>query len=341
MSQNTLNMNFQYIASILCDVVSNTEYATSQYEMFLDLMYAIEPTSILDSDYHIDSFRDALGQLNDKLTTKHDVGCELFDSANTLECFQPKYSISKEPSFSDYAELLISILAMEYLLIQNGTLDTKYSGHSIKRDFSSLIGRFLFLHNGYIKPNIDNVITNYPDIFIRIFCHSVRIASSIEWHHEEYPQLRILILNLIDALKIEDKSEVKKIIDQAVSEIYKGNLIISEDTLSVVYETLNKYFDFITNKSNIVEIKVSWLYSYIYKKRFGFIFCKKFAKSASASSLPYKFMAFSQAFKNLAFIQVSNGPKVVLLNAGENKRSSEYVPTESSAFYNAASGMFE
>ena len=69
---------------------------------------------------------------------------------------------------------------------------------------------------------------------------------------------------------------------------------------------------------------MSWLYSYIYKKRFGFIFCKKFAKSASASSLPYKFMAFSQAFKNLAFIQVSNGPKVVLLNAGENKRSIGY-----------------
>ena len=41
------------------------------------------------------------------------------------------------------------------------------------------------------------------------------------------------------------------------------------------------------------------------------------------------------------FTLVSNGPKVVLLEAGENKRSSEYVPTQSSAFYNPASGMFE
>lgn len=340
MQQETLNMNLQYITSILCDVVSNTENTTSQYELFLDLIYAIDLTNIPDSDY-INYLRDALGQLNDKLTSKYDEGCKLFDTANTLECFQPKYSISKEPSFCDYAELLISILAMECLLVQNGTLDIKYSGHTIKRDFSSLIGRFLFLHNGYIKPYIEKDTSNYSDIFIRIFYHSVRVATSLEWHHEEYPQLRILILNLIDALTIHDKNEVKKIIDQAVSETHNGNLIISEDSLLVVYDTLNKYFDFIIKDSNIVEIKVSWLYSYIYKKRFGFIFCKKFAKSASASSLPYKFMAYSQAFKNATFIQVSNGPKVVLLNAGENKRSSEYVPTESSAFYNAASGMFE
>ena len=153
--------------------------------------------------------------------------------------------------------------------------------------------------------------------------------------------MRLFVLNLIDSVGSLDKNQIKSIVKEAIDSIVGTDLAVCEETVSVISSCIDKYYEWTAKSSNIEEIKVSWLYAYIYKKRFGFLLCKKFAKSANTSSLPYKFQAFSHAFKNGAFILVSNGPKVVLFEAGENKRSSEYVPTQSSAFYNPASGMFE
>lgn len=341
MELNASNTDLRCIANCVCDVVSDHEYRTSQYEMYLDIMLSFKSTMIVESENSIIALRDAIGYLNSKLLTKYDTECELFDSANSLECFQPKYSICKAPCFCDYAELYVSILGMEYMLGQNGSLDAKYSGHTIKRDFVSVLGRFLFLYNGFIKTDFDEEETSYSDIFVQIFITTIRIVSSLNWTHEEYPQLRVLLLNLYDAMTKSDKSAVKELIDNALSETLEGQVTKSDDTIAVVYNALDRYYEFLSKGNNITEIKVSWLYAYIYKKRFGFMFCKKFAKSPNTSSLPYKFQAYSTAFKNGTFIQVSNGPKVVLFDAGENRRSSEYVPTQSTAFYNAASGMFE
>lgn len=341
MDLNESNNNLQYIANCVCDVINDVEYKTSQYELFVDLMLSSVPSDIDESKDSMIALRDAIGQLNSKLLAKYDLDCELFDNANPLDCFQPKYSICKTPSFCDYAELYVSVLAMECMLVQNGSLDAKFSGHSIKREFLSVLGRFMFLHHGFIKKEIDDEQTNYPDIFVQIFSHVIRIACSLSWSHEEYPQFRIFLLNLFDALSIEDKEELRTLINLAMQERQAGALVVSEDNVSMVFDAMDKYYAYLSRDNNISEIKVSWLFAYIYKKRFGFIFCKKFAKCANTSSLPYKFHAFTPAFKNATFVQVYNGPKVVLFDAGENKRSSEYVPTQSSAFYNAASGMFE
>lgn len=338
---NVSKITLEQIADFIREVTNDNEYQTSKYEMFLDIMLSFGDSEIIDSKDSISYFRDAIGQLNAKLLAKYDKACELFDTANSIECFQPKYAICKAPSFCDYAELYISILAMEYLLVQNGSLDAKYSVQSIKRGFIAVLGRFLFLFNGYINKEYTDEQTNYTDVFQQIFSHTIRIASSLSWIHEEYPQMRVLLLNLYDAMSIPDKAEIKTLIDNSVSEARACHMQVFDDTLSIVYNSLNKYYEYLSNENNITEIKLSWLFAYIYKKRFGFMFCKKFAKTASTSSLPYKFQAYSSAFKNGAFLQVSNGPKVVLFDAGDNKRSSEYVPTQSSAFYNVASGMFE
>lgn len=334
-----MNYTPQYIANFINEISNLNDSCISKYEMLIDIMSS---NMILVAETEsINEIRDAISVLNTKLQDKYNDACKVFDIADSLECFLPKYSVCKTPRFLDYAEILISILGMEYILIHNRTLDLKYCDRSIKRDFITLIGRFLFLYNGNIKRQLQDEGINYPNIFDMIFVHSIRIISSLKWMHEEYPQLRILILNLLDSLGESDKSQVYDLIESAIAETSTGNLEISFDVLHVVKESLEKYYNFITNDNNIAEIKTTWLYAYIYKKRFGFIFCKKISKSASAASLPFKFLASSQVFKNNATVLVSNGPKVVLFEAGENKRSSEYVPTQSSAFYNPAIGMFE
>lgn len=330
-----------YITSLIDEVITDEPKSVSQYELLIDMLLASSNSHIDDQDSDNSSLRESLISLNTKLLVEISEKCKVFDEANPLDCFNPKYSINVAPCFKDYAELMISVLVTEMLQLGEGTIDVKYSVHNIKRDFATVLGRFLFLYNGYTDLEYNREESNYPNIFPLIVYHSISIISSVHWSLEEIPQLRLLILNLIDSISISGKSRVKTMIEDAIAYLQERGLSVCEDTVVTINSCVEKYFDFSGRDGNIAEIKVSWLYAYIYKKRFGFILGKKFAKSANASSLPYKFQAFSYAFKSGSFTLVSNGPKVVLLEAGENKRSSEYVPTQSSAFYNPASGMFE
>ena len=333
--------DISYITSLIDEVITDEPKSVSQYELLIDMLLASSNSHIDDQDSDNSLLRESLISLNTKLLAGISEKCNVFDEADPLDCFNPKYSINVAPCFKDYAELMISVLVTETLQLGEGTIDVKYSGHYIKRDFATVLGRFLFLYNGYTDLEYNREESNYPNIFPLIIYHSISIISSVHWSLEEIPQLRLLILNLIDSISILGKSRVKTMIEEAIAYLQERGLSVCEDTVVTINYCVEKYFDFSDRDSNIEEIKVSWLYAYIYKKRFGFILGKRFAKSANASSLPYKFQAFSYAFKSGSFTLVSNGPKVVLLEAGENKRSSEYVPTQSSAFYNPASGMFE
>lgn len=333
--------DISYITSLIDKVITGEPKSVSQYELLIDMLLASSNSHIYDQDSDNSLLRESLISLNTKLLAGISEKCNVFDEADPLDCFNPKYSINVAPCFKDYAELMISVLVTETLQLGEGTIDVKYSGHYIKRDFATVLGRFLFLYNGYTDLEYNREESNYPNIFPLIIYHSISIISSVHWSLEEIPQLRLLILNLIDSISILGKSRVKTMIEEAIAYLQERGLSVCEDTVVTINYCVEKYFEFSDRDSNIAEIKVSWLYAYIYKKRFGFILGKRFAKSANASSLPYKFQAFSYAFKSGSFTLVSNGPKVVLLEAGENKRSSEYVPTQSSAFYNPASGMFE
>lgn len=333
--------DISYITSLIDEVITDEPKSVSQYELLIDMLLASSNSHIDDQDSDNSLLRESLISLNTKLLAGISEKCNVFDEANPLDCFNPKYSINVAPCFKDYAELMISVLVTEILQLGEGTIDVKYSGHYIKRDFATVLGRFLFLYYGYTDLEYNREKSNYPNIFPLIIYHSISIISSVHWSLEEIPQLRLLILNVIDSISILGKSRVKTMIEEAIAYLQERGLSVCEDTVVTINYCVEKYFDFSDRDSNIAEIKVSWLYAYIYKKRFGFILGKRFAKSANASSLPYKFQAFSYAFKSGSFTLVSNGPKVVLLEAGENKRSSEYVPTQSSAFYNPASGMFE
>ena len=341
MGEVLLCRNTSYIASLINEVIADDHRSVSQYELLIDILLASSNSRIDDQGEDNSSLCESLISLNTKLLAGFGEKCKLFDEANPLDCFNPKYSIDVAPGFKDYAELLISVLATEILQLGEGTIDVKYSGHYIKRVFVTVLGRFLFLYNGHTDVEYVKEESNYSNIFSLIISHSLSIISSIQWSLDEIPQLRLLILNLIDSISIVGKPMIKSMIADAEVNLQERGLNVCEDTLITINSCVEKYFDFSERDSNIAEIKVSWLYAYIYKKRFGFILGKKFTKSANTSSLPYKFQAFSYAFKSGAFTLVSNGPKVVLFEAGENKRSSEYVPTQSSAFYNPASGMFE
>lgn len=339
---NTLSeKNIGFIAKFINEVVSDENSGVSQYEMLIDFLLASTNSRIDELVSDNTSLRDSIISLNSKVLERIGERCKKFDEANPLDCLAPQYSISTAPCFKAYAELLVSILATRVLQLEDGSLDMKYSGHFIKREFVTVVSRFLFLYNGYIEIDYTKEESNYPNVFLLLFSNTISILSATSWSIEELPQLRLFVLNLIDSIGSIGKEQIKSIVKEAIDSQAETGLPIYEETVCVLSSCIDKYYEWTVKSSNIEEIKVSWLYAYIYKKRFGFLLCKKFAKSANTSSLPYKFQAFSHAFKNGAYILVSNGPKVVLFEAGENKRSSEYVPTQSSAFYNPASGMFE
>ena len=339
---NTISeRNTGFVAKFINEVALNETSSISQYEMLIDYLLNATNSNIDELISDSSSLRDTIISLNTKILEKIDEKCKLFDQAEPLDCLTPKYAINTTPCYKDYAELLVSILATRLLLLEEESLDMKYSGHFIKREFITILSRFLFLYNGYTEIDYTKEESNYPNVFSLVFSNTISILSATQWSIEELPQLRLFVLNLIDSVGSFDQKMIESIVTEAVDSIVKTGLPVYEETVAIINSCIAKYYEWIAKSSNIEEIKVSWLHAYIYKKRFGFLLCKKFAKSANTSSLPYKFQAFSHAFKNGAFIVVSNGPKVVLLEAGENKRSSEYVPTQSSAFYNPASGMFE
>ena len=293
--------DISYITSLIDEVITDEPKSVSQYELLIDMLLASSNSHIDDQDSDNSLLRESLISLNTKLLAGISEKCNVFDEADPLDCFNPKYSINVAPCFKDYAELMISVLVTETLQLGEGTIDVKYSGHYIKRDFATVLGRFLFLYNGYTDLEYNREESNYPNIFPLIIYHSISIISSVHWSLEEIPQLRLLILNLIDSISILGKSRVKTMIEEAIAYLQERGLSVCEDTVVTINYCVEKYFDFSDRDSNIEEIKVSWLYAYIYKKRFGFILGKRFAKSANASSLPYKFQAFSYAFKSGSF----------------------------------------
>ena len=179
----TENFDIKQIADLVIEVVNDIEYSKDQYELFLDLMLSFESKDINNLYDTTGLLYESICQLNRKLQNKYNIGCQLFDTADPKECFLPKYAICKKPCFCDYAELYVSILAMEYFLTHNDRAKTKYSIHTLKREFISNIGRFLFLHNGYLTVDYSDEQTNYNDIFTQIFLHTIKLVNNFSWNH--------------------------------------------------------------------------------------------------------------------------------------------------------------
>ena len=165
--------DISYITSLIDEVITDEPKSVSQYELLIDMLLASSNSHIDDQDSDNSLLRESLISLNTKLLAGISEKCNVFDEADPLDCFNPKYSINVAPCFKDYAELMISVLVTETLQLGEGTIDVKYSGHYIKRDFATVLGRFLFLYNGYTDLEYNREESNYPNIFPLIIYHSI------------------------------------------------------------------------------------------------------------------------------------------------------------------------
>jgi hypothetical protein len=311
-------------ASVLLDFINSS---TNEDSIVKSLCKSIADSANTDVfDYGL--FCTQLESLRDEILNDFAIKCKKFDTANSEDCLDKKYSVNITPSDIDYLRIAAFVVAsfckLEYM--HNNSLD--YHASSLRRDISFVLARFVFLHNGNIVVESLNGSSRNSTVFQDIFSCSVACLSCMSIKPDEVNLFRVLILNLLDELKCKDRRQVLMLLNRDIEYLSIDSLAPIDTTLSIVKSSISAYYEFVSSDSSVKEIDTSWLYAIIYKKRFGFLLGKKFLQRSKSATLPYRFHVFSPAFVNSAGLSVANATKVRLFEAGEMKRNSKYIPID-------------
>lgn len=300
--------------------------------------------SILDSDGNFieklpSLVMDSLG----KKTTAHDVSnlyssilslyeehCHLFDDAPDINLFDVRYAVKYTVTELDCRVLLYAVGMLENVLDDSDS-------ERIYRDLLKVIGRFtlLFIDNPELHCESN---TNSSVLFREAAIRSINCILSRDWSFGDTVLVRLTVLNLFIMMGVKTElafSDIVKRLRFTHTADSIGNISIC------VEECLDWYAkSFVKSSLTPEPIQFQWFYSYIYKKRFGVIHCKKFQRT---SVQPYTYIASVQSpcFKDVAPRNAGLMKSALCVKNGEVVRSSEYRPTESSFLYNFSTMKFE
>lgn len=256
--------------------------------------------------------------------------CQVFDNAPDINIFDVKYAVKQTVSETDCKVLLYAVSLLDNLSEERYTV-------IIKRAIINILGRFtlLFIDN----PDLNcQTGTNLSSLFREIAIRTINYILSVEWSFEDTVLVRITVLNLFIVMGIKSEPEYNDIIKRLY---FNHNQDSIGNTTFVVEECLEWYVkSFICGKLSPEPIQFQWLYSYVYKKRFGILYCKKFQRT---SIQPYAYIAtvLSPCFNNASPRNAGLLKSALCVKNGEVIRSSEYHPTESSFLYNFSTMKFE
>lgn len=273
-------------------------------------------------------------EFNSELNAFYDSKFSPFDNADSLYAFDKKYDVGIEVSKADF--LLVNTSILLYIL-QAKLGDITYQRHA-KKSICNILGRFLVLYYGSFNINIAS-IEKHP--FHKTFSLALKCLALYDWSIDEATYLRLALLNLLDVLGSESKMVVKNAWTNICENYNKESQTINEHTCEIILQTFEKFYHSQSIGKIIEPLDTTWLYAYIYKQRFGYLFCKKISKSATNAFYPYTFKTTALCFKGLVDRVTGNSPKVVLFEKGVVRRSSEYRPTESNFLFNYTSMKFE
>ncbi len=261
----------------------------------------------------------------------------LFDGADSLCAFDKKYDIRIPIRAEDYSSF-ITFLRLHLLLAKIG--DAKYSNLA-KKTISNTLGRFLVLFYGSFNVSQEDFQSFCQHPFYKILILSLACLSFYEWGVDETVLLRLSTLNLLDVLGPGSLDLMKDSWVRTCEKLKSLSLSVNEHSGEVIIQCFDKYYNYQATGKIIEPLDTTWLYAYIYKQRFGFLYCKKIARSSTNAFYPFTFRTTALCFKGLVDRVTGNSPKVVLFEKGVVRRSSEYRPLESNFLFNYTSMKFE
>ena len=289
----------------------------------------------------ITSFTDATFRFIKMLTEEIDKKCCIFDNVDTPFCLDKKYSVTDQTNTQTLIRLLVAIESIR--ISTSITIAQKKAPfvQTAKKMLLSVIGRGILIY-GSSLPKYKEDETQVENALIKsIITDFIASALPISWTIDESYLLKATVLNLLDAFGICTQNEIRGVLSWIKTRQRILGLSPNDITVNTLDSAISSYEKFNCEERPTVEINLNWRIAFIYKKRFGFIFCKKIRHSQRPGELVYSMEATSPCFKNLQKRRITNGVKVILLEAFETKRSSTYIPVEDSFFYNRVTMMFE
>lgn len=271
-----------------------------------------------------------------KLNNYYDCKFYKFDNADDLDAFDIQYDIRIPIRDIDFKQIIV--LALLYILL------TKYGNeayHQVaKKNTCNILGRFLALHYGTFM-DYDAKQGSLNNHLHTIFHQYIKCLSLLNWNIEDSIYLKLAIYNLLDAIGDSSRNLINHTWKCVLDEINNSGLNLNEYAANIINECSEKYYKVLQTENIIAPLETTWHSAVIQKKRFGFISCKQIKKTATNSSYPFTYRATAICFKGLVDRVIGNGPKVVLFEKNIQRRSSEYIPIESSYLYNYSSMKFE
>lgn len=260
----------------------------------------------------------------------------IFDEADSLYAFDIKYDIRRSIRNQDYT-FLETLIILYILQTQKGYDE----GHIrlAKMNVCNTVGRFLVLFNGSFDIPTDSSLVTHP--FYKVAQLTLECLTLYQWNLEESIYLKLCVLNILDVVGSAHRESINKIWEGICDKTKTENESSSDLTINTINKTINLFFESLKTGKQIESLETTWLHAYIYKQRFGYLYCKKIKKTNTSSYFPYTFVATGLCFKDLKERIIGNSPKVVLLEKGVVKRSSEYQPLEASFLFNFTSMKFE
>lgn len=320
--------------------------------MSIDIRQGDDSALLAQADSIILELTTLAGGWDDKTTSKcnavikdytnslfsyYDEKFKVFDVADPLCAFDKKYEVRIIPRPVDYKYLEI---LLQLHILQAKCSDRTYD-RLARKTVSNAIGRFLVLYYGNLVEGDYDLSSSLEHPFCRVFTVGLKSLSLYEWDINDVVYLKLATLNLLDVLGPKGEELVKKAWMKICEECRESNDKLNEHACEAVLQCCEKFYRYHMSDRIIEPLDTTWLYAYIYKQRFGYMYCKKITKSTANAYYPYTLKTTAICFKGLTERVTGNSPKVVLFEKGVVRRSSEYRPLESNFLFNYTSMKFE
>ena len=248
--------------------------------------------------------------------------CLKFDSSADDYAMALSYSVNTEAGKADCERLYLwAWLYFNYL--QQGP------DKNLKYDLINVIGRFTL---SYIDSQIfkKEESDNIKDIIYSL----IGCLVAFDWNFEEIQYMKLTLLNMLLLSGVKEYEEIYGYIGTVISDVKAHN----QELFYCLDELIKSYASFFSNPQSGQPLCPDWFYAVIYKKRFGFILCKKIRPK---NNLQFSAIAYSPCFLPPYKREITLNKQAIIFKKGENRRCKDYLPPEDTAYYNFATMQFE
>lgn len=266
--------------------------------------------------------------LTAKLSNYYQALCKEFDSKEDITCLfsinltNIQLNTESYQEFNEWVKLLCEFAKKKSYKLAYNELS----------QVLTIFGRFFLLLLSRKDCTNDLIIAKKE-------CSSVILITltNYPWKIEQYPLLKICILNLLLFIGCDNADDAMSFIKENLC--INSKEVFENPILNQVMQAIDIYIGYLKESPKPIDLSNTWHYCYIFKKKFGFIFMKNIVR-ISCGEYKYNAIAISPSFKNFQR-SVGSPSKALVVYKSEQRRSSEYKEPERFWCYNWTTMQFE